>query len=58
MCKINSSEQNILSYKCNGLNFSELEFNSALLANFVSTKPENFCARFFIITLLEVKVYN
>ena len=37
MCKINSSEQNILSYKCNDLKFSEHEFNSALLVNFVST---------------------
>ena len=37
MCKINLSEQNILSYKYNGLNFSKQEFNSALSANFVST---------------------
>ena len=37
MCKINSSEQDILSYKCNILNFNEHEFNYAPLANFVST---------------------
>ena len=37
MCEINSSEQNILSYRCNSLKFSKHEFNSALLANFVST---------------------
>ena len=37
MCKINSSEHNILSYKCNDLKFCEHEFNSAQSANFVST---------------------
>ena len=37
MCKINSSEHNILSYKCNDLKFYEHEFNSAQSANFVST---------------------
>ena len=37
MCKINSSEQDILSYKSNTLNFSEHQFNYAPLANFVST---------------------
>ena len=36
MCKINSSEHNILSYKCNDLKFCEHEFNSAQSANFVS----------------------
>ena len=41
MCKINSSEQDILSYKCNTLNFSEHEFNYAPLANFVSTNLKN-----------------
>ena len=39
MCKINSSEHNILSYKCNDLKFCEHEFNSAQSANFVSTNP-------------------
>ena len=51
MCKINSSEQDIPSYKCNSLNFSEHEFNSALSANFVSTnlktsvEPGTYCLR-------------
>ena len=37
MCKINSSEYNILLYKCNDLKFCEHEFNSAQSENFVST---------------------
>ena len=37
MCKINSSEQKYCHTKCNALKFCEHEFNSALLANFVST---------------------
>ena len=37
MCKIDSSEHNILSYKCNDLKFCEHELNSAQSANFVST---------------------
>ena len=42
MCKINSSEHNILSYKCNDLKFCEHKFNSAQSANFVN-QPENPC---------------
>ena len=36
----------ILSYKCNALKFCEHEFNSALLANFVSTNLKTSVATF------------
>ena len=46
MYKINSSEHNILSYKCNDLKFCEHEFNSAQSANFVSTNLKTPVHRF------------